>query len=354
MKNVRVFIDSNNFYYRILFASKLSLKLETQEIQDAYYESLCKSLYNLLSKFYSAKELYFIKDSASWRKKITAGYKESRKTGVSSDIDFEKMSLVQMRFEEFVKKIDGSIVEVPSCEADDIIFYKISKDTDCFDIIVSADKDFRQLLSDKCIQYDCVKNEVLYSDVLVKHDIDDILAETVSGKYSMNPVHPDREAALKVICGCPSDEVPGIPGIGEVKFGKIYDELSSMSKYDGGNVLDMLRFDVSACSKAISPYLKGKFSLEEEKVSEIIKRNLQLVILQDWSVPQEIFESMKASEQANVVSDYRILPAKVFFYKNAGIWKENEQQDRNTNISNSFASLLGSVKHDDDMSFIKD
>jgi DNA polymerase-1 len=85
------------------------------------------------------------------------------------------------------------------CEGDDIVAYLTRGPLkDKPKIIVSADKDMYQLLGEKTSIYSLHKKKVL--------NVSDILEEF--------HVHPHNFGLAKALCGDPSDNIPGIKGVG--------------------------------------------------------------------------------------------------------------------------------------------
>ena len=97
-------------------------------------------------------------DRHYWRKQMFPYYKAGRKKArEESDIDWPSLFEMLNRIREEIKaNLPYTVVQVDSCEADDIIA------TLCFHVkedilILSADKDFIQLHSDRVIQFDPIR-----------------------------------------------------------------------------------------------------------------------------------------------------------------------------------------------------
>lgn len=97
-------------------------------------------------------------DKNYWRKQEFSYYKANRKKSRDqSDIDWPAVFDILNRIREEIKEhLPYLVVQVESCEADDIIA------TFCLDatedtLILSADKDFIQLHNDKIIQFDPIR-----------------------------------------------------------------------------------------------------------------------------------------------------------------------------------------------------
>jgi 5'-3' exonuclease len=94
-------------------------------------------------------------------------------------------------------------------ESDDLIAQYVltaPEDSDEVMLIVSSDKDFYQLLSPNCSMYNVKTSEFyLYQDFLTAYS-------------GLNPV---LWADIKAIAGCPSDNIPGLPNVGEKRALKL-------------------------------------------------------------------------------------------------------------------------------------
>ncbi len=101
-------------------------------------------------------------------------------------------------------------------EADDVIgsLVKYGLDNKLEVVIVSGDKDFAQLINDKVILYDTMKD--------VKYDVQGVI-----DKWG---VHPDQFIDYLAICGDSSDNIPGVKGIGPKGAQKL---LSQFETLDG-------------------------------------------------------------------------------------------------------------------------
>lgn len=97
-------------------------------------------------------------DKNYWRKQEFSYYKANRKKSrEQSDIDWPAVFDILNRIREEIKEhLPYLVVQVESCEADDIIAtfcLDVAEDT----LILSADKDFIQLHNDKIIQFDPIR-----------------------------------------------------------------------------------------------------------------------------------------------------------------------------------------------------
>jgi len=172
--------------------------------------------------------MYIIFDgenSSMNRKNILSEYKagrhQSRITNwdIFEDVGDEHDAKVDqiVRLIDYLKCLPVKTVALDKVEADDIIAHLASKITSNNDnsraFIVSSDKDFIQLASDKICVYRPIEKDYYTPD-------------TVQKKFN---VLPENFILYKVLMGDSSDKVPGIKGLGEKKLRKLFPELLERS-----------------------------------------------------------------------------------------------------------------------------
>lgn len=106
---------------------------------------------------------------------------------------------------EIVRALDIPVIEVPGVEADDVIGTLARKAAaeEAEVVIVSPDKDFQQLLDDRITIYRPASRGEVF---------DPITVESFRAKFG---VEPERFIDILALMGDASDNVPGVPGIGE-------------------------------------------------------------------------------------------------------------------------------------------
>lgn len=152
-----------------------------------------------LQKQFNFDQFIFCFDSKnSKRKKLYPEYKSGR-----SNYDVSKMvyNQVDILKNEILPQIGfKNLFETNELEADDIIAsICLNKNQNDEYIIISRDQDLYQLLNTNISQYDYISKKI-------------IIVETFQEKYGIDPILWGR---VKAIGGCKSDNVPGIPGVGE-------------------------------------------------------------------------------------------------------------------------------------------
>jgi 5'-3' exonuclease len=168
--------------------------------------------------------MYIIFDgenSSMNRKNILSEYKagrhQSRITNwdIFEDVGDEHDAKIDqiVRLIDYLKCLPVKTVALDKVEADDIIAHLASEITSTNDnsraFIVSSDKDFIQLASDKICVYRPIEKDYYTPD-------------TVQKKFN---VLPENFILYKVLMGDSSDKVPGIKGLGAKKLHKLFPEL---------------------------------------------------------------------------------------------------------------------------------
>ena len=123
---------------------------------------------------------------------------------------------------ELLKTVPVKQVYVSDCEADDLIAY-LSKNTysDKRCVIVSSDKDYYQLLSNRIIQWSPGQKDF-------------ITGKDVIRKFGM---YPENFLVARCFCGDGSDALPGIKGAGFKTMLKRFPELASPDFISVGDII---------------------------------------------------------------------------------------------------------------------
>ena len=144
----------------------------------------------------------------------------------SKEEETESINNQMARLIQYLKCLPVTVISIDGLEADDIIGYLSNK----FQVynettnvtIMSADKDFLQLVSNKIQVYSPVKKKV--------YKPKDVLEEFGVSSYNF--------LNYKILMGDQSDNVPGISGLGPVKLLKLFPELTSESKIELSDIIE--------------------------------------------------------------------------------------------------------------------
>ena len=136
------------------------------------------------------------------------------------------------KVKEIVKAMNVPMIELDGYEADDIIgtLVKRAEKENVLSYMVTPDKDYLQLVSDKSFVYKPVRN--VYGNKVSEAEIIDI--EKVKEKFG---VPPEKVTDILGLMGDSADNIPGVKGIGEktakeliIEFGSIENIYSNIDK----------------------------------------------------------------------------------------------------------------------------
>ncbi|MCP4213501.1 MAG: DNA polymerase I [bacterium] len=179
--------------------------------------------------------------------------------------------LAQLPFiKEYLEARGISIFESPGLEADDIIAH-VSRDESAKGnkvIIFTADKDLFQLVTDE--------NNVRIFHPKLKEELD---CEGIKNQYGMSPRQIVDYLSLM---GDSSDNIPGVPGVGEKTAKKLIDQFGTID-----NMLENLGD------------IKEKLRAKIETNLELLKLSKQLIDLSDIPRPDKTFEPEPFKNEVN-------------------------------------------------------
>jgi len=199
-------IDGNSLAYRAFFALPTSLALASGQVTNAVY-GFTAMLINLL-KDHTPDQIAVALDRAepTFRHALVSDYKAGR--AEAPDILRQQLGLVR----QVVETLKIPIVDKAGFEADDVIATLASEARDRGDevLIVTGDRDAYQLVEDPLVK-------VLYNmRGVTDYAIYD--EEGIKAKTGVTPADYPQYAALR---GDPSDNLPGVPGVGPKTAAKL-------------------------------------------------------------------------------------------------------------------------------------
>jgi DNA polymerase-1 len=144
----------------------------------------------------------------------------------SKEEETESINNQMARLIQYLKCLPVTVISIDGLEADDIIGYLSNKfqayNETTSVTIMSADKDFLQLISNKVQVYSPVKKKV--------YKPKDVLEEFGVSSYNF--------LNYKILMGDQSDNIPGITGLGPVKLLKLFPELISENKIELNDIIE--------------------------------------------------------------------------------------------------------------------
>jgi DNA polymerase I len=127
-----------------------------------------------------------------------------------------------MRLIEYLKCLPVDMISIDKIEADDVIGY-LSSELKEEVVIMSADKDFLQLVNKRVSVYSPIK-KIYYTPKKIKEEF---------GLYPQNYIN------YKILLGDNSDNLPGVKGIGPKKIFKLFPELIDETKISFADLLTL-------------------------------------------------------------------------------------------------------------------
>lgn len=343
MKKI-VLIDGNSIMNRSFYGIMGSKMLTTK---DGKYTN---AVYGFLAILFKIQEdinpeymvVAFDLKGPTVRHEMYEKYKANRK-GMPEELA-EQMPMIK----EILKAMNIQIVEKQGYEGDDIIgtLSKYGEENDLQVVILSGDRDNFQLASDKTtIRIPRTK--------MGKTETEDYNREKVLEEYGLEPI---QLIDVKALQGDSSDNIPGVPGIGEKTA------LSLIQKYSS---LENLYNEVEAGTDS----LKGKqrenivenkelafLSQELGKINRDVpvEKNLELFKVEEWNKEQvlEIFKELNFNryiERFDLTCEGK-KEEKKELYKIKDI--ESLEEIKNTIVNNKKIVYSFGLKKDDDQSKI--
>lgn len=207
--NIILVIDGTNLIYRNYFVH--SYRKTKLGVHTGGLYGTIRSLKSYINNF-NPKQVFiaFDKSEYTFRNKIYPDYKKGR-----SEPELELLKQFSM-LEKYCKLVNIPFIEIDLYEADDIIgsLSCNAKRYNLHPYAISGDRDLLQLI-DKGIDVVYLSNNgpVIYSE------------EKFIEKYNINP---NQYIEYKALVGDPSDNIPGIPGVGKKTANKLLGEYNTL------------------------------------------------------------------------------------------------------------------------------
>jgi DNA polymerase-1 len=240
-------IDGNSLTYRAFFALPADMATASGQVTNAVF-GFTSMLINLLKDHRpDAIAVAWDRPEPTFRHEALDTYKAGRQE--APDILRQQLGLVR----QVVEALDILMLEKPGVEADDIIATLATQARDRGDdvIIVTGDRDAYQLVEDPHVK-------VLYN----RRGVSDYVLYDEAGIFERTGVTPAQYPQYAAMRGDTSDNLPGVPGVGEKTAAKLINE------YGG---LDGIFANLDKCT----PKLRENLGAAEEAV----RKNLELMIL---------------------------------------------------------------------------
>ena len=199
-------LDGNSLAYRAFFALPTDMATASGQVTNAVYGFTNMLVFLLREHQPDGIAVAFDRPEPTFRHGLVTDYKGGREA--APDILKQQMGLVR----QVVETLKIPILELATYEADDILATLATQARDRGDdvIIVTGDRDAYQLVEDPHIK-------VLYN----KRGVTDYVLYDEAGIFERTGVRPDQYPMYAALRGDTSDNLPGVPGVGEKTAAKL-------------------------------------------------------------------------------------------------------------------------------------
>jgi DNA polymerase I len=199
-------IDGNSLAYRAFFALPADMATASGQVTNAVF-GFTSMLINLLKDHHPDHiAVAFDRPEPTFRHQMIATYKAGR--AETPDILRQQMGLVR----RVIESLQIPMLELVGFEADDIVATLATEGRDRGDdvIVVTGDRDAYQLVEDPHVR-------VLYN----RRGVSDYVLYDEAGIQERTGVTPLLYPQYAALRGDPSDNLPGVPGVGEKTAAKL-------------------------------------------------------------------------------------------------------------------------------------
>ena len=271
--NRLILIDGSGYIFRAFYALPPMNRSDGTPINAVY------GFTNMLIKLiedYGDEKLIVIFDAArkNFRNKIYSQYKANR--GETPEDLIPQFELIK----KCVSAFNVSQLELEGYEADDIIatYSNLAQQSNISSLIISSDKDLMQLVSEKVLMLDPIKNKF----VGVKEVVE---------KFG---VEPDKVIQVQALMGDRTDNIPGAPGIGPKTAAELINDFGDVEEL----IKNYKKIKQEKRQKIIENN-KSNIRLSLELVK--LKNDIKLPISIEQIVPRNISKNNK-----NIINDFLI------------------------------------------------
>jgi DNA polymerase-1 len=206
-------VDGNSLAYRAFFALPTDLATAAGQVTNAVL-GFTQMLTYVVKEFRPDGVIVaFDRPEPTFRHGMIDDYKAGR--AAAPDILKQQMGLVR----QVLESLRVPIVEIPGFEADDILATLATQGRDRGDeiFIVTGDRDAYQLVEDPYVR-------VIYN----KRGVSDYANYDEAGIKERTGVTPALYPQYAALRGDPSDNLPGVPGVGEKTAAKLINEYGGL------------------------------------------------------------------------------------------------------------------------------
>jgi DNA polymerase-1 len=233
-----IILDGMSLAFRAYFALPPELTTKAGTVTNAVHGFTSMLIYLVREHRPSALAVAFDPPGPTFRDEINSEYKAGR-----NETPSELLPQFDM-IRATVASLSIPLVEVPGFEADDVLatLATEARDRQCEVIVVTGDRDCFQLVEDPYIK-------VLYN----RRGVSDYALYDETGIEERTGVKPSLYPMLAALRGDPSDNIVGVPGVGEKTAAKL---LVTYGDID----------EIYAHLDALTPKLRANMAEAEERV----------------------------------------------------------------------------------------
>ncbi|MFM8689211.1 MAG: DNA polymerase I [Acidimicrobiaceae bacterium] len=199
-------LDGNSLAYRAFFALPTDMVTANGQVTNAIYGFTSMLLTLIRDHKPDGVVVVFDRKEPTFRHEAAPEYKAQRET--QPDILYQQLDLIR----EMLKTMGIEAIDAAGFEGDDLIATIADRAQKAGDdlIIVTGDRDNYQLVADPHIR-------VLYN----KRGVSDYALYDEAGIFERTGVTPKQYAEYAALRGDPSDNLDGVPGVGEKTAAKL-------------------------------------------------------------------------------------------------------------------------------------
>src|SRR5436305_13723684 len=199
-------LDGNSLAYRAFFALPTARARASGQVTTAVFGFTSMLITLLKDHQPDGIGVAFDRPEPTFRHELVAEYKAGR--AEAPDILRQQMGLVR----QVLEALTSPMVDAAGFEADDVIATLATQAKEKGDevIVVTGDRDEYQLVEDPCVK-------VLYN----RRGVSDYVLYDEDGMQERTGVTPELYPQYAALRGDPSDNLPGVPGVGEKTAAKL-------------------------------------------------------------------------------------------------------------------------------------
>ncbi|MEZ4672843.1 MAG: DNA polymerase I [Caldilineaceae bacterium] len=207
-------IDGHSQAYRAYFGMKTPLSTRTGELTGAVF-GFARKLLSVIKEYQPDQVAVAFDLGDTWRHTTFADYKATR------DAMPDEMRTQMARIEELLRAFNIPIVTYPDFEADDVLgtLSRQAAASDTNVLILTGDRDMFQLISEQV--------QILYTPGGPNPKTTVYGLAELQERYDLSP---SQFIDLKALTGDSSDNIPGVPGVGEKTASKFLKEYGSLDR----------------------------------------------------------------------------------------------------------------------------